>query len=329
MKPIIAGILLISCSINAHAQQDSAVLNAEQTRQLLNKLPIDSGMLIRQSALYACNCIDSVRQLHKKGANDYTADITSCIDNQVSSLQISLAVLQSMKKGANKIEISNSKENPDYVSAYRNIERWLRDSCSSMNHLMFTSDKETQHSFSDNADAIAAYNKGAALLREEKYSEALPYFEEAVKHDPQFAFAWDNIGICNRRTGDYKKAVAAYKKSIAIDPEGITPLHNLPVAYEHLKKYDDAIDAYSNISKVDPKDPEAFFGKGRIYLLYKQDYERALDNLCKAYNLYSEARSPYRTDAEKLINMLYSQMKKDGKEEAFNKILKENNITPQ
>jgi hypothetical protein len=36
--------------------------------------------------------------------------------------------------------------------------------------------------------------------------------------------------------------------------------------------------------------------------------------------------SPYRTDAEKMIQILYNEFKKQGKEESFNKILKENKI---
>jgi len=52
----------------------------------------------------------------------------------------------------------------------------------------------------------------------------------------------------------------------------------------------------------------------------------ALDYMCKAYNIYVHDKSPYRSDAEKVINMIYTQMKKDNKEEEFNKILKDNNI---
>jgi len=48
--------------------------------------------------------------------------------------------------------------------------------------------------------------------------------------------------------------------------------------------------------------------------------------MCKAYKLYVEQKSPYRTDAEKLIQMIYAEMKKNGKEEKFNEILKANNL---
>ena len=36
--------------------------------------------------------------------------------------------------------------------------------------------------------------------------------------------------------------------------------------------------------------------------------------MCKAYNIYTNSNSPYRVDAEKNINYIYSKMKEDGKE---------------
>jgi len=48
--------------------------------------------------------------------------------------------------------------------------------------------------------------------------------------------------------------------------------------------------------------------------------------MCRAYTYYIAQKSPYRTDAEKIINLIYSDMKKQGKETVFDEILKKNNI---
>jgi hypothetical protein len=40
-----------------------------------------------------------------------------------------------------------------------------------------------------------------------------------------------------------------------------------------------------------------------------------------------EQKSPYRTDAEKMINAIYAEMKKQDKENKFNEILKANHIS--
>jgi len=34
------------------------------------------------------------------------------------------------------------------------------------------------------------------------------------------------------------------------------------------------------------------------------DFEKGLENMCKAYNMYVYLKSPYRTDAEKIINLI-------------------------
>lgn len=50
-----------------------------------------------------------------------------------------------------------------------------------------------------------------------------------------------------------------------------------------------------------------------MYALHLNESEKGLDNMCKAYNLYIQLKSPYRTDAEKIIQMIYGQMKKMAK----------------
>ncbi len=57
-----------------------------------------------------------------------------------------------------------------------------------------------------------------------------------------------------------------------------------------------------------------------------QDFEKGLDNMCKAYVIYTQQKSPYRTDAEKVIAYIYSEMKKQNKTDKFNEVLKANNI---
>lgn len=48
--------------------------------------------------------------------------------------------------------------------------------------------------------------------------------------------------------------------------------------------------------------------------------------MCKAYVIYTQQKSPYRTDAEKVIAYIYSEMKKQNKTDKFNEVLKANNI---
>ena len=107
------------------------------------------------------------------------------------------------------------------------------------------------------------------------------------------------------------------------------PLQNIAIVYEYKKEYDKALKTYERLAKLDKNNPETFYGIGRMYILGKNDFENGLDNLCKAYNLYIEQKSAFRADAEKVIQFIYEEMKKQGKEDKFKEILKKNNISPE
>jgi tetratricopeptide (TPR) repeat protein len=277
----------------------------------------------------ACTCIDSVDNAvtDKKKKIEGFSD---CIDEETGTYQLSQKLLGSLdgSKKDKVINISYDKNSDDYKHYYFQLERWLMANCESLKQAIASNDEEREKSFSQSAGAMDAYNAGVKLLNKEKYADCIPYFEKAVNIDPEFAFAWDNLGICYRRTNQLDKAEQAYKASLKVDPAGKTPLQNLAVVYQMQKRDDEAIATYKEIVKYYAGDPEIYYGIGMVYYNNKKDWENALDNMCKAYNIYVEQKSPYRSDAETVINLIYKEMKKENKEDKFNKILKDNNIRP-
>ncbi|MFC4739946.1 tetratricopeptide repeat protein [Flavobacterium ponti] len=180
--------------------------------------------------------------------------------------------------------------------------------------------------FQKKREALVQYDLGIDESKKENYEEAIKYYKKAIKIDPNFAFAYDNIGISYRKLGNYKEAINYYEKSLKIDPNGITPLQNIAVAYQYTKEYDKSIKTYKKLAEIDPQNPEVFYGIGHVYTSYLKEYEKGLDYLCKAYNIYVEQNSPYRSDAETLIQMIYSEMNKAGNKDKFLEILEKNNI---
>ncbi len=320
----------VAMSLVAVAQTDTTTreLSAKEQQKVMKSLGIDSVKIIGEFGELACKCIDSISVTGINSAES-SKKIAACIDRQVESLDLTITLMQSMQSGSKKIEISlnNNKKSDRYTNTYRLLEKWLRDSCNALARKVAVDNSEGEHSFSKDRSAIAEYNNGIEKLDAEKYAEAIPFFEVAVKIDPQFVFAWDNIGVCSRKAGFLEKALNAYQHSLAIEPKGVTALQNIPIVYEYMKEYDKAIESYKNIEKIYPDNPESFFGAGRIYFSYKDDLEKGLDQLCKAYNMYIKMESPYRVDAEKLIGSIFRELKKQNKEDVFNKILKDNNIS--
>lgn len=327
MRKILMAVLLLQASATI-AQTDTLTSKAasDLMKQLSSQL-FDSVALISTYGNNACKCISKIKT-SKKDAEKIAKEISDCIHKETEAYQMMAKLTGSMMGGSNQINIYTDKDSWEYKKYYYNIERWLRDSCQAMNIAVGSNNKESENSQSGDKKAKAAYSMGINALKKEDYEGAAEYFTRAVEIDSMFAFAWDNLGVCNRKMGKLDEALYAYNKSLSIDPKGRLPLENIPVVYEFKKEYDKALDAYKNILNYYPENPEAWYGSGRIYAYYHKDYEKALDNMCKAYNIYVKTGSPYRVDAEKNINFIFSKMKENGKEDVFMKILKDNNINP-
>lgn len=316
-------LFLLLFSPAAFSQRDT--LSAEEAKSFLSQLNIDTVKMLRDYAGKACACIDSIK-LSRKDHQQISKSIGECIDRETLLYQSVMEIHRAMKNGSLNIELNVGKESHQYQGYYFRIEEWLTDSCAALKSAVVVNNAESELSVSKNKTALEHYNKGMDLVKEENYKEGLIWFEKAVKADPNFAFAWDNIGICYRRLGKYDEALAAYNRSLALDPKGKTPLQNIPVVYQFKEQYEKAIEAYNNLLVFYPGDPEGYYGIGRMYLL-TGNLGKGLDNMCKAYNRYVAMNSPYRVDAQKIISAVYKEMRSKGQEELFNKILKDNNIS--
>jgi two-component system, NtrC family, sensor kinase len=89
---------------------------------------------------------------------------------------------------------------------------------------------------------------GSILKTEEKYKDAIPYFEKAFHafrdadiFDEQMGEAYSDVSVCYEKTGDYRKALETYKISAKIvdsatSKENIRKATELTLNYEFEKK---------------------------------------------------------------------------------------------
>lgn len=301
------------------------------SQETVNSIKFDKKEFLKEVSENACKCIDSVETFNKI-VDSVSSDIHKCIDKQVIAYQLGIKIedIKNIEDKDKKVTISinTNADSNEYKKYYYDIEKYLMQNCSSIKSKMAANDVLNEKSHSRNSEAIKYYNLGLDESDKENYSKAIEYYKKAVVFDSDFAFAYDNIGICYRKLNKFDEAIEAYEKSLKIDPNGKMPLQNIAIAYIYKKEYKKGLKAYEKLSKLDPNNPEVFYGIGNIYANYVFDYEKGLDNLCKAYNIYVKQKSPYRTDAETLINVIYKEMKKQGKEALFNQILENNNISP-
>lgn len=294
----------------------------------------DKNKIIQELSEKACACTDSITLLNRD-KKDILKDVHGCIDQYTGALQISslLSGAEELSKTAPEVNgkkqvslnFDTNKNSKQYTESYHDIERYMMGNCSSLKKIAAVSETKTDR-LSKNPEALEYYAKAIEFSKAENWKEAIKNSEMAVKKDPKFVYAWDNLGINYRRIAEYDKSIDAYKKSLEIDPNGKMPLQNIPMAYIYKKDFQKAIDAYLALDKVYPGDPEVYYGIGQVYFSGIKDDEKALDYICKSYKIYNQQKSPYRTDAEAVINSIYKNMKAAGKTEKFKEILKKNMI---
>ena len=299
-------------------------------------LKFDKIKFLSELSENACKCVDSI-STNNKIKDSITSEIHSCIDKQVGAYQLGIQISNIKELETTAKTIDGKKEinisiniNPDskqYKGYYYEIEKYLMANCNAIKIKMSENDLISDKSVSNNVEAIKFYQLGLDETKKENFSKSIEYYKKALVYDSNFAFAYDNMGICYRRLNEFDKAIDAYEKSLKIDPNGLMPLQNIAVAYLYKKEYKKAVKSYEKLLKLDTKNPEVYYGIVNIYAQYLFDYEKALNNLCQAYNIYTNTKSPYRTDTEKLIQIVFKEMKKQGKEVLFDEILKKHNIS--
>lgn len=327
MKSLLS-ILLFVFSISISFSQETTTVEKE--------IKFDKKQFLKELSENACKCIDSI-STYDKIVDSISSEIHRCIDKQVGAYQMgtklaSIGNLEEVKEGDDgkksiNISINVNSNSKEYKEYYYEIERYLTSNCAAIKDKMAVNDKVNSKSVSRNPEALKYYSLGLEESKKENFEKSIEYYKKALVFDQDFAFAYDNMGICYRRLNKYDEAIDAYEKSLKIDPSGTMPLQNIAIAYLYKKEYKKAVKSYEKLAKLDPKNPEVFYGIGNIYVQYLNEYEKGLENLCQAYIIYIEQKSPYRTDAEKLINIAYSELKKQGKEKIFNEILEKYKIS--
>src|SRR5216683_1243370 len=94
---------------------------------------------------------------------------------------------------------------------------------------------------------------GIALHFQMALGQALKYYERALKVDPTYADAENNIGTVWYQRNKYGKAIKAYQKAINIRSDMAVLYSNLGYAYFGDKKYEQAISSFRQALALDPQ----------------------------------------------------------------------------
>ena len=69
--------------------------------------------------------------------------------------------------------------------------------------------------------ALCLFNKAKRLYSDNKYEEALNYFNQALKIIRDFADCWHFKALCLQRIGDYDMSIKSFDEALKLDPNNI------------------------------------------------------------------------------------------------------------
>ena len=101
--------------------------------------------------------------------------------------------------------------------------------------------------------AILANKTGIAYHQLQDLQNAEKYYRLAVKLNPRYSEAINNLGTVYYAKKSYRRAVTQYERALRITPNAASMLSNLGTAYFARKQYDEAMKAYARAVELDPE----------------------------------------------------------------------------
>ena len=147
----------------------------------------------------------------------------------------------------------------------------------------------------DPASAEAYYGLGSVSLKQDNAAGAREGFERAVKlkagYPGTLPNAWNNLGLLATREGRTSDAIGYFQEALRISPDHFIALENLGNAYRVQQRWEEAREALARAVALRPRDPAANYSMGMVFAQTDQT-ERAYEYLQKALQLrpaYPEA----------------------------------------
>jgi Flp pilus assembly protein TadD len=81
-------------------------------------------------------------------------------------------------------------------------------------------------------DAKSQVEFGISVAQRGLWKEAMYRWERAVKIDPTYAAAWNNLAIAYEHEGQFEEARKAYEKAVGLDPENLLIRQNFDLFKE-------------------------------------------------------------------------------------------------
>ena len=133
-------------------------------------------------------------------------------------------------------------------------------------------------------DLEKAYSEFRSLLQAEKVQEAIACLESIIAKNPDFATAYNDLGVLYYRSADKERSLRNYERAVSIDPSNPNFRKNLADFYfVEQGRTEDALKIYLSVLEDNPEDIDVLLVAGHICSALKKNdsartfYERVLD----------------------------------------------------
>jgi tetratricopeptide (TPR) repeat protein len=127
--------------------------------------------------------------------------------------------------------------------------------------------------------AILANKTGIAYHQLLDLNNAKKYYQRAIKLNPKYPEAINNLGTVYYAQKSYRRAIDQYRKALRVSPNSASILSNLGTAYFARKKYEEALRLYQQALAINPDILESRSSQGSVV------QERSVEEKAK-FNYY-------------------------------------------
>ncbi|KAF5410316.1 MAG: hypothetical protein C5S43_04925 [Candidatus Methanocomedens sp.] len=132
--------------------------------------------------------------------------------------------------------------------------------------------------------------EGQLLISEDKYEEALEFFNLALDINPKDDIALSRKGIALINLGKHEEALESLNQALEIDPKDDIALSNKGIALLNLSKHEEALESLNLALEIDPKDEIILKNKAQA-LLRLERYEEGLEIATKISDVITDNQS--------------------------------------
>ena len=94
----------------------------------------------------------------------------------------------------------------------------------------------------DENRTVGAAENGVKLVKAGRHKEAAGEFELAIRLNPGFAVAFNDLGVTYNSLGRYEDAIKVLTTALRLSPDYADAYYNLGVAFDKLRQLTDRVD---------------------------------------------------------------------------------------